>query len=58
LGVETVAVFVGDEETLQILEAERVDYAQGFFVGSPAPIAMSLDEIVDRAARQQAVIVG
>jgi hyaluronan synthase len=34
-GVETIAVFVGDEATIRALEGAGVDYAQGFHVGIP-----------------------
>jgi EAL domain-containing protein (putative c-di-GMP-specific phosphodiesterase class I) len=50
-GVETVAVFVGDDETLGLLERERVGYAQGFFIGTPAPVAVSLETITADAAQ-------
>jgi hyaluronan synthase/N-acetylglucosaminyltransferase len=55
-GVETVAVFVGDEETVRVLGDERVDYAQGFHIGAPGPVASSLAEIAAQAADQQAAL--
>ena len=55
-GVETIAVHVGDEETVRVLEQERVDYAQGFHIGAPAPVARSLAEIVEQAAQRQATL--
>jgi len=39
LGIKTVAEFVGDEETLTLLKEMGVDYAQGYFVGHPHPVA-------------------
>ncbi len=39
LGKDTVAEFVGDEQTLELLRSFGVDYAQGFHVGRPVPIA-------------------
>ena len=38
LGKETVAEFVEDEETLNLLRALGVDRAQGYFVGRPEPV--------------------
>lgn len=37
LGQETIAEFVGDAETLELLREYGVDYAQGFEVGRPGP---------------------
>ena len=39
LGKQTIAEYVGDEETFEMLRAYGVDYAQGFYVGHPAPLA-------------------
>ncbi|MBI2964856.1 MAG: EAL domain-containing protein [Chloroflexi bacterium] len=36
LGVEVIAEFVQDEETMEFLQACGIEYAQGFFVGRPA----------------------
>jgi EAL domain-containing protein (putative c-di-GMP-specific phosphodiesterase class I) len=38
LGIKTVAESVSDEETIQVLRTHGVDYAQGFYVGRPAPV--------------------
>jgi diguanylate cyclase (GGDEF)-like protein/PAS domain S-box-containing protein len=38
LGRRTVAEFVGDAETLELLRAYDVDFAQGFYVGRPQPL--------------------
>ncbi len=38
-GKKTIAEFVQDEETLEILKSYKIDYAQGYFVGRPAKIA-------------------
>jgi hyaluronan synthase len=53
-GIETVAVFVGDDETVQVLAHERVDYAQGFYIGTPDSTASTLAEIAERATAQYA----
>jgi diguanylate cyclase (GGDEF)-like protein/PAS domain S-box-containing protein len=43
LGKRTVAEFVGDQETLEMLRGMGVDFAQGFHVGKPQPLeAMGL----------------
>jgi PAS domain S-box-containing protein len=38
-GMNTVAVFVSDEETVRLLRQLGVDYAQGYTVGRPRPVA-------------------
>jgi EAL domain-containing protein (putative c-di-GMP-specific phosphodiesterase class I) len=38
MGRKTVAEFVGDEHTVEILQRFGVDYAQGFQIGRPHPI--------------------
>jgi EAL domain-containing protein (putative c-di-GMP-specific phosphodiesterase class I) len=39
LNKATIAEFVGDRETLELLRSYGVDYAQGFHVGKPKPLA-------------------
>jgi EAL domain-containing protein (putative c-di-GMP-specific phosphodiesterase class I) len=39
MGKKTVAEFVEDEETLEILREIGVDYAQGWVIGKKMPIA-------------------
>jgi EAL domain-containing protein (putative c-di-GMP-specific phosphodiesterase class I) len=41
LGIKTVAESVADDETIRLLQEHGVDYAQGFHVGRPAPIALA-----------------
>jgi EAL domain-containing protein (putative c-di-GMP-specific phosphodiesterase class I) len=43
LGKRTIAEFVGDDETLRLLRGYGVDFAQGYFIGRPAP----LPDVVD-----------
>jgi diguanylate cyclase (GGDEF)-like protein/PAS domain S-box-containing protein len=38
LGKRTIAEFVGDGETLRLLRGYGVDFAQGYFLGRPAPL--------------------
>lgn len=37
LGIQTIAEFVDSDETVQILKAIGVNYAQGYHVGKPSP---------------------
>lgn len=41
MGRETIAEFVGDEPTMQVLRELGVDYAQGFQVGRPRPLGVA-----------------
>ena len=43
LGVRTVAEFVENKETVSILKDYGVDYAQGYFIGKPAPEVLKED---------------
>jgi EAL domain-containing protein (putative c-di-GMP-specific phosphodiesterase class I) len=38
MGRETIAEFVGDAQTVAMLRAYEVDYAQGYELGAPAPL--------------------
>ena len=40
LGQATIAEFVEDEETLELLRGMGVDYAQGYYVAKPAPLPL------------------
>jgi EAL domain-containing protein (putative c-di-GMP-specific phosphodiesterase class I) len=42
LGKRTIAEFVADEATVQLLREYGVDYAQGYFVGEPEPCEAAL----------------
>ena len=41
MGKETVAGFVSDQEMMDQLKTSGVDYAQGFHIGAPQPIAQT-----------------
>jgi diguanylate cyclase (GGDEF)-like protein len=43
LGKKTIAEYVGDDETVQLLRELGVDYGQGFHIGQPAPLAQRLE---------------
>jgi diguanylate cyclase (GGDEF)-like protein/PAS domain S-box-containing protein len=43
LGKKTIAEYVGDEATVELLRELGVDYAQGFHIGRPGPLAARLD---------------
>ena len=45
LGKQTIAEFVEDEETLEILRSIGVDCAQGFHIGRPTPLDGVLEEL-------------
>ena len=38
VGTRTIAEFVGDQPTYDMLSDYGVDYAQGFHVGAPRPV--------------------
>ncbi len=44
LGKQTIAEFVGDRETMDILRALDVDYAQGYYIGRPRDVYKVLSE--------------
>jgi EAL domain-containing protein (putative c-di-GMP-specific phosphodiesterase class I) len=45
MGRRTIAEFVGDETTLQMLAGYDVDYAQGFAIGRPRPMLAAADAL-------------
>ena len=44
LGIKTIAEFVETEEVMNTLASINVDYAQGYFIGKPSPMADLLQE--------------
>jgi EAL domain-containing protein (putative c-di-GMP-specific phosphodiesterase class I) len=45
MGKQTIAEFVGDEETEQLLRQLGVDFAQGFSIAHPMPMLPMLSQI-------------
>jgi diguanylate cyclase (GGDEF)-like protein/PAS domain S-box-containing protein len=45
LGTQTVAEFVGDDETVELLRQLGVDYGQGYHLGHPAPVQELLPQL-------------
>jgi EAL domain-containing protein (putative c-di-GMP-specific phosphodiesterase class I) len=41
MGKRTIAEFVGDEQTLELIREMGIDYAQGYFIGKPLPAIQS-----------------
>ena len=48
LGKETVAEFVEDEATLELLRGFGVDFAQGYHIGLPAPATVTPNFLAQR----------
>ncbi|MEE3919238.1 EAL domain-containing protein [Micromonospora sp. BRA006-A] len=45
LGIRVAAEYVQDKETMDLLRAAEVDFAQGYHIGRPAPITVSREEV-------------
>ena len=44
-GKKTIAEYVEDQETLLLLSQYKIDYAQGYYIGKPAPLSNMLEKI-------------
>ena len=44
LGIKTIAEFVENQEIMEALGSINVDYAQGYHIGKPTPMANLLDD--------------
>ena len=51
LGTQTVAEFVGDDETVELLRQLGVDYGQGYHLGRPAPVQELLPQLPDSGSQ-------
>lgn len=51
LGKQTIAEFVGDEETVRLLREYGVDYAQGYHLGEPEDVSKILSRRLRRPKR-------
>jgi EAL domain-containing protein (putative c-di-GMP-specific phosphodiesterase class I) len=52
-GMETIAEYVGDVETLEILAILGVDMAQGYFIGRPSKTPISTTSPISLGERRQ-----
>ena len=51
LGIKTIAEFVESQDIMDALGSINVDYAQGYHIGKPAPMAdLLFDDLVQEAA--------
>ena len=48
MGLQTIAEYVGDDETIEILRGIGVDYVQGFHIGMPVPLKKITDRLLRR----------
>jgi len=51
LGIQTIAEYVGDEETVRLLREYGVDYAQGYHIGRPDPTSEVISDAAGRVGR-------
>jgi len=54
MGLQMVAEYVGDDETIQVLKRAGVDFVQGFYIGKPAPLKEIIDLLQDRMKAESA----
>jgi len=52
MGLKTIAEFVEDQETLRLLQTMGVDYAQGYVVMKPMPLAEELQRLRSSCAAE------
>ena len=50
MGLALVAEYVGNDETVAVLRAAGVDFAQGYHIGKPVPIKEITDRLQESAA--------
>jgi EAL domain-containing protein (putative c-di-GMP-specific phosphodiesterase class I) len=51
LGKETIAEFVGSDQTVAVLRELGIDWGQGYHLGEPAPLEAQLERLGAPAAR-------
>jgi len=56
MGKKTVAEFVADADTVRLLRDSGVDYAQGYYIGLPRPVAEVLPPMDEMVACQPIVV--
>jgi len=54
MGLQMVAEYVGDDETIYVLKRAGVDFVQGFHIGKPAPLKEITDLLQDRSKAESA----
>lgn len=52
MGLDTIAEFVGDQETVDVLSGVGVDFVQGYFIGKPEPLGDLIDSLQEDAAER------
>jgi len=57
MGLKTIAEFVEDQATLQLLQTMGVDYAQGYVVMKPVPLADELQRLRRSCAAESDAVV-
>lgn len=50
MGLQSIAEYVGDEATVEVLRRTGVDYVQGFHIGKPVPVEDILARLQDETA--------
>jgi EAL domain-containing protein (putative c-di-GMP-specific phosphodiesterase class I) len=53
LGKQTIAEFVGDQESIRLLREQHVDYAQGYHVARPRPLSEIWAPVNGEAGRDE-----
>ncbi|MDX6666782.1 MAG: hypothetical protein QOK04_162, partial [Solirubrobacteraceae bacterium] len=53
LGKQTIAEFVGDQESIRLLREQHVDYAQGYHVARPRPLSEIWAPVSGEAGRDE-----
>ena len=54
MGLQTIAEYVGDDETIETLRRIGVDYVQGFHIGLPVPLREIMDRLQAESVEESA----